>query len=63
MVLVSGNSGTGKTSLVNQTKNFPDVYFVAGKFAVNNRNLPYTALIEAIDSLIQQVSGSSTLSW
>ena len=50
-----GSSGTGKTSLVNQIKNTSDVYFVSGKFTVNNRNMPYSALIEAMDSLIQQV--------
>jgi predicted ATPase len=54
-VLVYGYSGTGKTSLVNQIKKSVDAYFVSGKFTVANQNIPYSALIEAIDSLIEQV--------
>ena len=56
--MVSGSSGSGKTSLVNQLKKMPNIYFAAGKFASTKRDVPYTATIEAIDNLIAQVSVS-----
>lgn len=50
MMLVSGYSGIGKTSIVNEVHK-PIVaargYFIAGKFDQFKRNIPYAALIQA----------------
>jgi len=58
MVLVSGYSGIGKSSLVNEVHK-PIVrqrgYFIAGKFDQFKRNIPYAALIQAFQDLIQQL--------
>ena len=53
---VTGYSGTGKTSFVHLVKKTLDVYFISGKFTVGS-NTPYSALIEAVNSLIEQVKG------
>ena len=58
MILVSGYSGIGKTALVREiyqplTK-FKG-YFIAGKFDQLGRHIPYSSLIQALQSLIQQV--------
>ncbi|MGC1307752.1 MAG: AAA family ATPase [Phormidesmis sp.] len=58
MVLVSGYSGIGKSSLVNEVHQ-PITrqrgYFIAGKFDQLNRNLPYSALIQAFQQLVEQI--------
>ncbi|MUG97476.1 AAA family ATPase [Scytonema sp. UIC 10036] len=58
LMLVSGYSGIGKTSVVNEVHK-PIVgtrgYFIAGKFDQFKRNIPYASLIEAFQSLIQQL--------
>ncbi|MFN6465019.1 MAG: AAA family ATPase [Nostoc sp. DedVER02] len=58
MMLVSGYSGIGKTSVVNEVHK-PIVgargYFIAGKFDQFKRNIPYTSLIQAFQSLIGQL--------
>ncbi|MBH8566356.1 AAA family ATPase [Nostoc sp. CENA67] len=58
IMLVSGYSGIGKTSVVNEVHK-PIVgargYFIAGKFDQFKRNIPYASLIEAFQSLIQQL--------
>ncbi|MEH2094209.1 trifunctional serine/threonine-protein kinase/ATP-binding protein/sensor histidine kinase [Nostoc sp.] len=58
MMLVSGYSGIGKTSVVNEVHK-PIVgargYFIAGKFDQFKRNIPYASLIQAFQSLIQQL--------
>ncbi|MGV0102211.1 ATP-binding protein [Nostoc sp. DSM 114160] len=58
LMLVSGYSGIGKTSVVNEVHK-PIVgargYFIAGKFDQFKRNIPYTSLIQAFQSLIQQL--------
>lgn len=58
LVLVSGYSGIGKTSLVHEvhkpiTKQRG--YFIAGKFDQLNRDTPYSALVQAFQALIRQV--------
>ena len=58
LVLVSGYSGVGKTSLVRQL--FPPLirwkgYYVAGKFDQLERSRPYTAFVEAFRELLRQV--------
>jgi predicted ATPase/signal transduction histidine kinase/CheY-like chemotaxis protein/tRNA A-37 threonylcarbamoyl transferase component Bud32 len=58
MILVSGYSGVGKSSLVNEVHK-PIVrqrgYFISGKFDQLKRNIPYAALIQAIQELINQL--------
>ncbi|GAB4290110.1 MAG: hypothetical protein Fur0025_24810 [Oscillatoriaceae cyanobacterium] len=62
IMLVSGYSGIGKTSLVNEVHK-PIVksrgYFIAGKFDQYKRNIPYSALIQAFGELIQQLLSES----
>ncbi|MBD0302393.1 MAG: protein kinase, partial [Tolypothrix sp. T3-bin4] len=58
MILVSGYSGIGKSSLVNEIHK-PIVrargYFISGKFDQFQRNIPYSALINAFQSLVKQL--------
>lgn len=65
IMLVSGYSGIGKTSLVNEVHK-PIVksrgYFIAGKFDQYKRNIPYSALIQAFGELIQQLLSESEAS-
>ncbi|OKH22162.1 serine/threonine protein kinase [Hydrococcus rivularis NIES-593] len=63
LVLVSGYSGIGKTSVVNEVQK-PIVetrgYFIAGKFEQLKRNSPYAPLIRAFRDLIRQLLTEST---
>ncbi|MCL1469586.1 AAA family ATPase [Argonema antarcticum] len=58
MMLVSGYSGIGKTSVVNEVHK-PIVrqrgYFIAGKFDQFKRNIPYASMIQAFQELIRQL--------
>lgn len=58
MILVSGYSGIGKTSIVNEVHK-PIVrqrgYFISGKFDQFKRNIPYAAIIQAFQELIRQL--------
>ncbi|WP_445248262.1 ATP-binding protein, partial [Microcoleus sp. OTE_8_concoct_300] len=58
MILVSGYSGIGKTAIVNEVHK-PIVrqrgYFISGKFDQFNRNIPYSAIIIAFQTLINQL--------
>ncbi|MEG4090034.1 AAA family ATPase [Microcoleus sp. Pol12B4] len=58
MMLVSGYSGIGKSSLVNEVDK-PIVaargYFIGGKFDQFKRNIPYAALIQAFQGLMRQL--------
>ncbi|MEB3830347.1 trifunctional serine/threonine-protein kinase/ATP-binding protein/sensor histidine kinase [Phormidium sp. CCY1219] len=58
IMLVSGYSGIGKTSVINEVHK-PIVaargYFIAGKFDQFKRNIPYASLIQAFDSLIEYI--------
>ncbi|MFQ4146742.1 protein kinase domain-containing protein [Chlorogloeopsis sp. ULAP02] len=58
MMLVSGYSGIGKSSLVNEVHK-PIVqlrgYFISGKFDQFKRNIPYASLIQAFQQLMQQL--------
>lgn len=58
IVLVSGYSGIGKSSLVNEIHK-PIVgargYFISGKFDQLKRNIPYASLIQAFQELIRQL--------
>ncbi|MEG4572688.1 AAA family ATPase [Microcoleus sp. N3A4] len=63
MVLVSGYSGIGKTSVVSEIHK-PIVrqrgYFIAGKFDQFKRDIPYAAITQAFDSLMQQLLTKSS---
>ncbi|MEG3877132.1 AAA family ATPase [Microcoleus sp. herbarium7] len=63
MVLVSGYSGIGKTSVVSEVHK-PIVrqrgYFIAGKFDQFKRDIPYAALTQAFESLMQQLLTKSS---
>ncbi len=58
LMLVSGYSGIGKSSLVNEVHK-PIVsrngYFISGKVDQYKRNVPYNALSQAFQGLIQQL--------
>jgi predicted ATPase/signal transduction histidine kinase/tRNA A-37 threonylcarbamoyl transferase component Bud32 len=58
MMLVSGYSGIGKSSLVNEVHK-PIVrqrgYFISGKFDQFKRNIPYASFIQAFQELIGQL--------
>ncbi len=56
MILVSGYSGIGKTSLVNEVHKRlvrQRGYFIAGKFDQFKRNIPYAALIQSFGELMR----------
>jgi len=60
MLLVSGYAGVGKTALVQElskpiTANHG--YFIWGKFDQFRRNLPYSAIVDALQKLVQQLLG------
>jgi predicted ATPase/signal transduction histidine kinase/tRNA A-37 threonylcarbamoyl transferase component Bud32 len=58
IMLVSGYSGIGKSSLVNEVHK-PMVckhgYFISGKFDQYKRDIPYTSLIQAFQQLVRQL--------
>lgn len=58
VMLVKGYSGIGKSSLVNEIRR-PIVgargYFISGKFDQFQRNVPYSAMITAFQSLVKQL--------
>ncbi|MUG92450.1 AAA family ATPase [Scytonema sp. UIC 10036] len=58
LVLVSGYSGVGKTSVINEI-NKPITkargYFISGKFDQFKRDIPYVALVQAFSSLMRQL--------
>jgi predicted ATPase/class 3 adenylate cyclase/tRNA A-37 threonylcarbamoyl transferase component Bud32 len=62
VMLVCGYSGIGKSALVQEI--YKPItrergYFISGKFDQFARNIPYTALIQAFQSLIRQLLTSS----
>lgn len=62
IVLVSGNPGIGKSSLIDEIQK-PITekrgYFVSGKYEQFNMDQPYTAIIQAFQSLISQILSES----
>lgn len=62
MVLVVGESGIGKSSLINEIHR-PVVrqkgYFVSGKCDQFKRNIPYASLIQAFQELLRQILSES----
>ncbi len=62
LVLVSGYSGVGKSSLVNELHKVivpPRGLFASGKFDQYKRDIPYATLAEAFAALVRQVLGKS----
>ena len=56
MVLISGYSGVGKSSLVkeiNKPITASKGYFLSGKYDQYNRNLPFSAIIQVFTNLIR----------
>jgi predicted ATPase/GAF domain-containing protein len=62
IVLVSGYSGIGKSSLVQEILKplaRERGYYISGKFDQFNRDTPYSALIQAFEALLKQVLSES----
>ncbi|MBD1844542.1 AAA family ATPase, partial [Cyanobacteria bacterium FACHB-63] len=60
MLLVSGYSGIGKTALVQELHKpitAKHGYFISGKFDQFRRNIPYSAIVDALQKLVQQLLG------
>lgn len=58
MILVSGYAGIGKSMLIHEI--YPSVsqkngYFISGKFEQFQRNIPYAAIIQACQELVNQL--------
>ena len=61
-VLVSGYSGIGKTSIVNELHKVlvtPRALFASGKFDQYKRDIPYVTLAQAFQSLVRPLLGKS----
>jgi PAS domain S-box-containing protein len=62
LVLVSGYSGIGKSSVVNELHKElvpPRALFAAGKFDQYKRDIPYATVAQAFQSLIRQILGKN----
>ena len=62
MMLVTGRPGIGKTSLINEiykTHHQAKGYFISGKFDQFQRNVPYSAVVNAFQSLVRQLLSES----
>src|SRR5260221_6977977 len=58
LVLVSGYSGVGKSSVVNELHKalvLPRGLFAAGEFDQYKRDIPYTTLAQALQTLVRQI--------
>jgi predicted ATPase len=58
LVLVSGYSGIGKSSLVQELQKIvalPHGIFISGKFDQNERHIPYATLAQAFRTLVHQI--------
>ena len=62
LALVSGYSGIGKSSVVNELQKAivsPRGIFIAGKFDQQRRDIPYATLAQAFQTLVRQILGKS----
>jgi PAS domain S-box-containing protein len=60
LALVSGFSGIGKSSVVNELQKAivsPRGIFIAGKFDQHRRDIPYATLAQAFQTLVRQILG------
>jgi PAS domain S-box-containing protein len=58
LVLVSGYSGIGKSSIVNELHRvvvLPRGIFISGKFDQQKRGIPYSTLAQAFETLVHQI--------
>ncbi|MBC7879632.1 MAG: response regulator [Anaerolineales bacterium] len=56
--IIKGYTGSGKTALANEIQAYvtqQNGYFISGRFDQLNQNVPYSALIESLSSLLQQL--------
>ena len=66
LVLVSGYSGIGKSSVVNELHKVlvpPRGLFAAGKFDQYKRDIPYATLAQAFQGLVRRCWARATPSW
>ena len=64
MMLVTGYSGIGKSALVQEIhKPITEKrgYFISGKFDQFQRNIPYSAIVDAFQGLVQQLLTESSI--
>src|SRR6201984_1714488 len=64
LVLVSGYSGIGKSSVVNELHKVlvpPRGLFASGKFDQYKRDIPYSTLVQAFQGLVRQLLGTSDI--
>ena len=62
LALVSGYSGIGKSSVVNELQKaivLPRGLFIAGKFDQHKRDIPYATLAQGFQTLVRQILGKS----
>jgi predicted ATPase/signal transduction histidine kinase len=62
LVLVSGYSGIGKSSIVNELQKvvvLPRGIFISGKFDQHRREIPYASLAQAFQGLVRQILSKS----
>jgi PAS domain S-box-containing protein len=62
LMLVSGYSGIGKSSVVNELQTVvapPRGLFASGKFDQHKRDIPYSTLVQAFQSLVRLLLGKS----
>jgi hypothetical protein len=62
LVLVSGYSGIGKSSIVHELHKafvLPRGIFISGKFDQYKRHIPYSTFAQAFQSLVRQILGKS----
>ncbi|MGD1928073.1 MAG: AAA family ATPase [Leptolyngbyaceae cyanobacterium] len=62
LMLVTGFSGVGKTAIINEVHKpitRQKGYFIQGKFDQFNRNVPFSAFVQAFRSLLGQLLGES----
>ena len=65
-MLVSGYSGIGKSSVVNELHKVlvpPRGLFASGKFDQYKRDIPYATLAQAFQSLVRPLLSKSEPSW
>jgi PAS domain S-box-containing protein len=64
LILVAGYSGIGKSSVVNELHKVlvpPRGIFASGKFDQHKRDIPYSTLVQAFQSLVRQLLGKSDI--
>ena len=62
LVLVSGYSGIGKSSIVNELQKVlvpPRGFFASGKFDQHKRDIPYSTLVQAFQVLVRHLLGEN----